>query len=190
LNGLNRNPQLRDVLDRYPVLVQVAINIVVSAGSLLLCTALTPLRLPGLELLGVGVDWPLIWVVSWSVSRPWWTAMFGGVIAGLLQDGMTELLPSHAWGLALVGLLAARIHRRSGETAWVMIALTTFALVAVSETTMAAQFAYVYGRNAADVWALHQQVTLCSAILSSLWSPVISWPLCRWWRMMESLGNR
>jgi rod shape-determining protein MreD len=103
---------------------------------------------------------------------------------------MTGLTPSHAWGLALVGFLTARLHPRSGETAWVMMALTTFVLVAVSETVMAAQFAYLYGRDASDVWALHQRVTLCSAILSSLWSPVVSLPLARWWRMMESLGNR
>lgn len=190
MNGIKQKPQLRDILDRYPVLVQVAINVAVSAGSLLLCATLTPLRLPGLELLGVGVDWPLIWVVSWSVGRPWWVAIFGGVVAGLLQDGMTEFWPSHVWGLALVALLTARIHQRANTTAWVMIPLTTFVLVVVSETTMAAQFAYLYGRDAGDVWALHQKVTLCSAILSSLWSPVVSWPLGRWWRMMESLGNR
>lgn len=190
MNGLNTKNHLRDALDRYPLLAQIAINAAVSTGSLLLCTALTPLRLPGLELLGVGVDWPLIWVVSWSVGRLWWVAATGGTVAGLLQDGMTGLTPSHAWGLALVGFLAARLHPRSGETAWVMMALTTFVLVAVSETVMAAQFAYLYGRDASDVWTLHQRVTLCSAILSSLWSPIVSLPLSRWWRMMESLGNR
>jgi hypothetical protein len=35
------------------------------------------------------------------------------------------------------------------------------------------------GRNIAQIWELQQRITLASAILSSLWSPVLHFPLSR-----------
>jgi hypothetical protein len=36
-----------------------------------------------------------------------------------------------------------------------------------------------------NVWTLQQRIALSSAILSSLWSPAIYFPLSRWWRSLE-----
>ncbi len=37
------------------------------------------------------------------------------------------------------------------------------------------------GYTPAEIWTRHQRIALSSAIVSSLWAPVISYPLNRWW---------
>ncbi|HEY9641545.1 MAG TPA: rod shape-determining protein MreD, partial [Coleofasciculaceae cyanobacterium] len=86
------HPKTRKVLD-----------CVVTASSVLLCLLILPTRLPGMELLSVGPNWLLIWVVAWSVKRTMFQGALAGLILGFIQDGMTSPNPTHALSLAIVG---------------------------------------------------------------------------------------
>ncbi len=66
---------------------------------------LLPTRLPGMELLGIGPNWLLIWVVAWSVKRTVLEGSLAGIVLGMLQDAMTSPDPTHAISLGLVGIL-------------------------------------------------------------------------------------
>ncbi|NEO49923.1 MAG: rod shape-determining protein MreD, partial [Moorea sp. SIO4A3] len=39
----------------------------------------------------------------------------------------------------------------------------------------------------AQIWTDHQRIAICSAILSSLWAPVVYYPLNRWWQWCNSM---
>jgi hypothetical protein len=41
-------------------------------------------------------------------------------------------------------------------------------------------------RTLSEIWFYHQRIALSSAILSSLWAPVIYYPLSRWWQRIGS----
>lgn len=41
------------------------------------------------------------------------------------------------------------------------------------------------GYQVEDIWKRHQRVALSSAIVSSLWAPLIAYPLNRWWDWLE-----
>lgn len=172
-----------------------SLNWAVTVCSVLLCLLIMPTRLPGMELLGVGPNWMLIWVVVWSVNRSAWEGAIAGIVLGLIQDGMTTPNPSHAVSLAIVGLLTARIRKqRYIQEDFISIALIVFGMAVAAETIIALQFSLGSLRAATDsyptigeIWLFHQQIALCSAILSSLWAPVIYYPLKRWWQMIETV---
>lgn len=170
-------------------------NWVVTASSVILCMLLLTVRLPGMELLGITPNWALIWVVTWSVKRSLAISAIAGLILGLLQDSMTAAVPTHALSLACVGMLTARLHKqRYIQEDFISIALIVFGMTLVAETITAVQFAIPSGiteiknwteqlvLNLADIWTYRQQITLCEAIVSSLWGPVIYYPLNRWWQ--------
>jgi rod shape-determining protein MreD len=149
-----------------------------------------------MELLGVPPDWLLIWVVAWSVKRSFWQGALAGIILGLAQDGMTMAQPTHVWSLMVVGMLTARLQKqRFIQEDFISVALIVFAMAVVAETLMAIQFSLggwgLFGSGIypalVEVWQYHQQVALASAILSSLWAPVLYYPLNRWWELMNSL---
>lgn len=162
----------------------------VTVGSVLLCLMLLPVRLPGLEILGVTPDWLLIWVVAWSVKRSAWEGGVAGLVVGLLQDSMTAAsYPSHILSLVVVGVLTARLQKqRYIQEDIISVALIVFAMAIVAETVMAAQFSLDSLFNPSslypslwDIWRYHQRIALSSAILSSLWSPALQYPLNHWW---------
>lgn len=141
-----------------------------------------------MELLGIGPNWLLIWVVAWSVKRTALQGALAGMALGMIQDGMTALRPSHAISLALVGILTARIQKqRYIQEDFISVALIVFGMAVVAETVSAIQFSLQSDRNWIEVWADHQQLALSSAILSSLWAPVVYYPLNRWWEQMNGL---
>ena len=41
--------------------------------------------------------------------------------------------------------------------------------------------------NSAEIWTYYQRIALTSAILSSLWAPVIYYPLNQWWKWFNML---
>ncbi|NER85486.1 MAG: rod shape-determining protein MreD, partial [Leptolyngbya sp. SIO1D8] len=86
------------------------LNIAIVLGSALICSILLPIRAPGMELLGVGPSWLLIWVVAWSVKRTSLEGAIAGFAVGLIQDGLTGYFPTHTIGFVLVGFLTARIQ--------------------------------------------------------------------------------
>ena len=73
-------------------------NWVVTIGSVFFCLLILPTRLPGMDILGVGPNWLLIWVVVWSISRTPLDGAIAGITLGLLQDSLTAPFPTHASG--------------------------------------------------------------------------------------------
>ncbi|MFM6633008.1 MAG: rod shape-determining protein MreD, partial [Microcystis panniformis] len=43
------------------------------------------------------------------------------------------------------------------------------------------------GKNLADLWLDYQRIGLTSALLSSLWTPLVYYPLQQWWRQFSDL---
>jgi rod shape-determining protein MreD len=176
---------------------QQILNWTLTFGSILLCSLILPMRLPGMELLGLGPNWLLIWVVAWSVKRTVLQGAIAGFALGLIQDGMTAPLPSHAISLACVGILTACLKKqRYIQEDFISVALIVFGMAVVSETVMAVQFAISRTRYLTEIWTDYQRIALSSAILSSLWAPVIYYPLNRWWKKIylleqsKPLGDR
>lgn len=182
----------------------------VTVLSVLLCLLVLPLRLPGVELLGVAPNWLLIWVVAWSLRRSLWQGAIAGVALGLIQDGMTAPTPTHALSLAVVGILTSRIQKqRYIQEDFISVALIVFGMAVVAETVVAIQYSFqtfglefqsppteainldlegqTSGRTLSEIWIYHQQVALSSAILSSLWAPALYYPLRRWWERLAPL---
>jgi rod shape-determining protein MreD len=173
-------------------------NWAVTIASVLLCLLLLPLRLPGMELMGLGPHWLLIWIVAWSLHRTSLQAILAGLLLGGLQDSLTAAQPTHALSLALVGWLTVRLHKqRFTQEDFISIALIVFAMAIVAETVVALQFSWQLSeqtgirvsRALADIWSYHQQIALSSAILSSLWAPVLYYPLNRWWHWIGDLEH-
>lgn len=164
-------------------------NWVVTIGSVLFCLLILPMRLPGMNILGVGPNWLLIWVVVWSISRTSFDGAIAGITLGLLQDGLTAPFPTHALGLAVAGILAARLRqRRFLQEDLISVALIVFGLAVITESAIALQLTvqHIFGdasprASLGSIWQYHQKVALSSAILSSLWAPALYYPLKRWW---------
>jgi rod shape-determining protein MreD len=135
-----------------------------------------------MELVGIGPDWLLIWVASWSLHRPVLQAILAGLVLGLIQDGMTATYPSHVFSLVLVGFLCAKRQKQGyGKHNFITVILVVFGMAGVAETITALQYALEGLRPLADIWRDYQRIALSSAILSSLWSPVLYYPLKQWW---------
>jgi rod shape-determining protein MreD len=157
-------------------------------GSILLCLLLSFTRFPGMELAGIAPNWLLIWVVTWSLKRHPRAGAMAGLLLGLLQDGLTSPDPTHAISLAIVGYLTARIQKqRFVQEDFISVALIVFGMAVVAETVMALQFTLQGGQSLAEIWQHHQLVALSSAILSSLWAPVLYFPLNRLWEQMAQI---
>ncbi|MBE9164923.1 MULTISPECIES: rod shape-determining protein MreD [Microcoleaceae] len=171
------------------------LNFGVTFVSVLLCLLILPTRMPGMELLGISPNWLLIWLVAWSIKRKRtvWGAASMGVVLGFLQDAMTAPHPSHAVSLVIVGVLTVVLLKTWSIPADIVerdpipIALIVFGMAVVAETVMGLQFLAVGDRALVEIWSDHQRVALCSAILSSLWAPVIYFPLNHLWEMTRSL---
>lgn len=175
------------------------LNWAVIVGSVTLCLLLLPLRLPGVELLGIAPNWLLIWVVCWSVKRSMTAGFLAGITLGWLLDGMTSPVPTHTLSLVVVGILTARLHKqRYLQEDFISIALIVFGMTILAETIVTLQFAFpsptinfVLGLDEfllalGNQWTYHQQTALSSAIVSSLWAPVVYYPLNRWWQKSQS----
>ena len=180
------NPRIREV-----------INWCVTVGSVFLCTLILLTRFPGMELLGVGPNWLLIWVVAWSLQRSPFHGAIGGICVGLLQDGLTVHIPTHTISLAIAGILTARLQKQKYiQEDFISVAMIVFGMAVVVETVMAIQFSVGVLMDRlpstyfilTDTWLYHQQVALSSAILSSLWAPVVYYPLSRWWKAIRALS--
>jgi rod shape-determining protein MreD len=164
------------------------LNTAVTVGSLLVCALGMLVRAPFLELAGIGPNWLLIWVVVWSVKRNALQGVIAGLIVGWLQDGLTSQHPSHALALAIVGFLTARLQKQKFLVEdFISVALIVFVMVILADTITALQMTWLHQRSVAEIWIYYRQATLTSAILSSLWAPVVYFPLNQWWLMLEEL---
>ncbi|MFM7407730.1 MAG: rod shape-determining protein MreD [Cuspidothrix sp.] len=162
----------------------------VMVGTVLLCLLLSLTRLPGMELLGIAPNWLLIWVVAWSVNRSVFSGMLSGIILGLLQDAMTSPDPTHALSLGIVGMLTALIQKqRFIQEDFISIALIVFGMAVLADTIFAVQLSLIGDRRWESIWTYYQRGALASAILSSLWTPVVYYPLNRWWQQIKLIRN-
>jgi rod shape-determining protein MreD len=172
IQGVDQSPQLRSLVGG-----------TLTVMSVWTCLMLLPMRLPGTTLAGISPNWLLIWVVAWSLRRSSWQAVSGGLVLGLLQDSMTEGNPTHALSLMFVAFLTTRIQKqRFLNEDFISVALVTFGMAVVAETIMALQFSFVGNRTLIDIWRHHQIIALSSAVLSSLWAPVLYFPLNNLWK--------
>ncbi|MCC5652111.1 rod shape-determining protein MreD [Nostoc sp. XA013] len=176
-------------LSRWHPGVRQLLGWIVTASSVLLCLLLLPTRLPGMELLGIGPNWLLIWVVAWSVKRTVFAGALAGIVLGLLQDSMTSPNPTHALSLGIVGILTALLQKqRFIEEDFISIAVIVFVMAVLAETIFGLQLTLMGNeRKLTDIWTYYQRVALASAILSSLWAPVVYYPLNRWWQRIKLL---
>jgi rod shape-determining protein MreD len=174
--------------------------------SLLICLLLSLTRWPGMEIAGIGPNWLLIWVVAWSLTRSPKEGALAGLLLGMLQDGMTAQNPTHMVSLAIVGWLTAKLQKqRFLNEDFISAALVVFGMSVLAQTVMAVQFSLLelqrpliheapawaqYGPAIARIWQSHQSVALSTAILSSLWAPILYLPLTRLWRFMEAAQQK
>lgn len=152
--------------------------------SVLLCSLLSLGRLPGMEIAGIGPNWLLVWVVIWSLKRSIWLASVAGLVLGLIQDGLTAPEPTHVLPLVIVGVLTARLQKeRFVQEDFITVAFVAFLMTIIGESVMAVQFSFLQeGPSLGELWSYHPKIALSSAILSSLWAPVLHWPLNRLWQ--------
>ena len=139
-----------------------------------------------MELLGIGPNWLLIWVVAWSVKRTVVQGALAGLALGMIQDGMTAPEPTHALSLTIIGILTARMQKqRYIQEDFISVALIVFGMAVIGETVTAIQYSFIGDHKLVEIWADHQRIALSSAILSSLWAPVVYYPLNRWWEQIN-----
>jgi rod shape-determining protein MreD len=169
----------------HPRLLQL-VDWMVSVGSVILCLMMLLTRFPGMELLGIAPNWLLIWVVAWSVKRTAFQGVLAGVVLGLLQDAMTSPNPSHAVSLGIVGFVTGSLQKqRFIQEDFISIALIVFCMAVLAETIFGVQMSIIYQRYVGDIWVSYQKLALASAILSSLWAPVLYFPLNHWWQQVR-----
>ncbi|MDG2990402.1 rod shape-determining protein MreD [Candidatus Synechococcus calcipolaris G9] len=171
-------------LSQFSTLTRTSLNALVTLGSVVICAMLMLVRLPYWQFFSP--DWLLIWVVVWSVKRSPWQGFVAGVCLGWIQDGLSTHYPSHALSLAIVGGLTGLMQKqRFISEDFISIALIAFAMAMISETINAAQISLLTDISLPEIWQHHRQIALSSAILSSLWAPLIYAPLNLWWSWVQ-----
>jgi rod shape-determining protein MreD len=164
------------------------LNLIVTIVSLMVCIWLSLLRIPGLELFGVTPNWVLIWLVTWSIKRSLLEAVVGGLCCGLILDGLTVSHPSHILPFVVVGVLTVFIYKRiikKIQEDFISVALIVFAMAILVEFIRVLQLNRFGSPDFNQFWQYQQRVALSTAILSSLWAPVIYLPLNRWRAFIE-----
>ncbi|EPF20256.1 MULTISPECIES: rod shape-determining protein MreD [Microcystis] len=175
-------------LSRLSARSRFILNILVTIASLLLCTFLSLMRLPGMEILGIAPNWLLIWLVSWSLNRSCLDSVVAGLAIGAIQDSLTSNYPSHIMVFGLIGFLTSRLHRqRYVKEELIAVVLIVFVMTLIADGAIAFQYYLQGGKNLADLWFDYQRIGLTSALLSSLWTPLLYYPLQQWWRQFSDL---
>jgi rod shape-determining protein MreD len=166
-------------------------NILLILGSVLFCALLQSQRIPGMVLLGTSPNWLLIWVVTWSVKRSPLEGLIAGIALGLIQDGLTTAQPTHAISLGLVGFLTSGLDRqRIIAEDFISAMLLVFVMAIAAETVFAGQLLFGGQWVPSEIWPHLQRVSLSSAIISSLWTPLLYVPLNYWWDRLKTLMER
>jgi rod shape-determining protein MreD len=135
-------------------------------------------RVPGMELIGITPNWFLIWLVTWSVKRNLGQSLTAAVALGLIWDSLTGVYPSHVLGLVVVALLTSNVYGQQYiKEDVISIILIVFGMSIISETTTALQYSLQTEIPLLDIWLNYQKNCLASAIITSLWTPFIYFPL-------------
>ena len=190
-------------IDRLPPLVRNGLYLLTIVGSAGLCLLLLPTRLPGMEILGVGPSWLVMWTIAWSFHRSLWHAATAGIVLGLIQDGMTftstdalGTIPTHVLSLTTVGVLAFLLHKRRYLDDTVLSAsIAACGLTIVSEAITGLQYLLemAIDRSPAAsldslnyLWTNQFPLILVAAVLSGLWMPILYYPLQLCWQKMSA----
>jgi rod shape-determining protein MreD len=88
-----------------------------------------------------------------------------------------------------VGVLTAKLEKeRFVQEDFITVAIVVFVMTMIGETVMAVQFSLIKdGPSLAQIWSYHPKILLSSAILSSLWAPILYWPLNKVWQWSAGL---
>jgi rod shape-determining protein MreD len=180
-------------------LVRTGLHISILIGSVSLCLLLLPTRFPGMEILGVGPSWLVMWTIAWSLGRSMWHAATAGIVLGLIQDAMTfpltatlGTIPTHVLSLTIVAVLAVWLHKhRYLDDTIFSVSIATFMLTLVSESITGVQYLIQMAieqsletsfDSISYLWTNQSLVMLIAAILSGLWMPILYYPLHLWWQ--------
>ncbi|MGL5082736.1 MAG: rod shape-determining protein MreD [Microcoleaceae cyanobacterium] len=168
------------------------LNRTITVASLVGCALLSLSSIPGINLFGVSPNWLLIWLVAWSVRHTLLESAIAGLMIGAILDGLTAPMPTHLITYGLAGMMTVLIYQRivrKMQENFISIALVVFGMVILVEALQALQVMVFQGGYQAiplnEFWLYQQRITLSSAIISSLWAPVLCFPLHRWWEFVE-----
>jgi rod shape-determining protein MreD len=178
---------------------QSAIDVLIIAISAAICILMLPTRWPGMELLGVGPSWLVMWLVAWTLHRSIGSSLIAATILGLIQDGMTGgqlnlygLTLSHVISLIVVVLTVDRLHKRQYVTSSVFGAVVlAFGMTILSEIILCGQhlldlanfqFTGSEAISIDTIWQDRSRSILISALVSSIWMPLLYYPLSRRWQ--------
>ncbi|NES70784.1 MAG: rod shape-determining protein MreD [Okeania sp. SIO2D1] len=163
---------------------QTILKSLITIASVLLCALLLFTRIPGMEIFGIGPNWLLIWVVAWSSQSSIIEALVAGLVLGLIQDSITAPYPTHIIPLVFAGFVTVFLQKqRFIQEDFISIALVTFILAIIAETFIAIQLGLIGNQTFGEIWVHHKQIALGSAVISSLWAPVIYFPLSQLWKL-------
>ncbi|MEO1692674.1 MAG: rod shape-determining protein MreD [Cyanobacteria bacterium J06631_6] len=167
------------------------INLLFVAASITLCTILMVADIPGMELLEVNPNWLLMWVVAWSLKRTVWHGAIAGIIMGCIYDSITLSNPSHVFSFVLVGVITSSLKTQKylGED-FISVAFVVFFMTIFSEAVFAWQYSRTYFISIAEAVQKYQQVVIISAIITSLWSPALYYPMNLWQKRIRLLQRK
>ncbi|MGF1494490.1 MAG: rod shape-determining protein MreD [Microcoleaceae cyanobacterium] len=173
------------------------LNWSITVTSLVICALLSLVTLPGTNLFGISPNWLLIWLVVWSTRHTLIESAIAGMVIGLMLDGMTAANPTHLFTYVLAGVVTVLLHRRivkKVQENFISVAFIVFGMVMLVEALQALQVLGFRGAeqtiSMADFWLYQQRMALGSAIVSSLWAPVLYFPLNRWWEFFRTYRRR
>ncbi|MBE9043868.1 rod shape-determining protein MreD [Pleurocapsales cyanobacterium LEGE 10410] len=157
------------------------INALFLAASVAVCSILMLLDLPGVELLETNPNWLLIWVVAWSIKRTIWQGAIAGLAIGWIYDGIVVSSPSHVLSFVVVGIFTSALQKQKylGED-FISVAFVVFFMTVLTETIFAWQYTIQYSLTIPEAIEKYQQITIISAIITSLWSPAFYYPFNLW----------
>ncbi|TVU54538.1 MAG: rod shape-determining protein MreD [Arthrospira sp. PLM2.Bin9] len=180
-----------------------ALNALINVGSAIACILLMLVRVPGIDMFGIGPNWPVIWLVAWSLRRSLPQAIIAGLVMGFLSDSISAPQPSHAVPLviaAVITFVLSKLLLKNIQEDFISVAMIVFGMAIIVEMIRSLQFSQwglgTITNDLADIWSDRQKIALSSAILSSLLAPVVYFPLSRWWKFHQkhhqipSLRNR
>jgi len=166
---------------------QTIFKLLITVISLVFSTLLLFTRIPGIEIFGMGPNWLLIWVVTWSSHSSIIGGLVAGLALGLIQDAITSSYPTHIIPLVFVGFVTAFLQKkRYLQEDFIFIALLTFIMAIIAESMMAIQFGLIGNQTFLEIWEKHKEIALGSAVISSLWAPVVYFPLSQLWKVRDN----
>lgn len=161
-------------------------DILIIFSTLILCFLLSLVRLPGMEIANITPNWLVIWLAIWSINHSRLQGLVAAVCIALVLDSLTSFYPTHIVGLVLVAWLTYPTKKNIGEEpksphTIILLMLKIFFLVLLVEGIMFIQYLSLSNSFPAQLWVNYQTIGLSSALLSSLWTPFLYYPLNSWW---------